>query len=85
MKKKEPGGLRALFLFVWGVLRRGRWERGLARPACVRSRILRSPKHCDAALWLRPGAAPSSPLLRKKLKAAAWLRPCVILHNAKGF
>ncbi len=38
----------------------GRWERELARPGGVRSRMLRSPKHSAGTLWLRPVAAPSS-------------------------
>ena len=48
--------LRVCYFFC----RKGRWERGLARPGCVRSRMLRIPKHPAETLWLRPVAAPSS-------------------------
>ncbi len=43
-----------------GAYMEGRREWGLARPGCVRSKMLRSTKHSAGTLWLRTVAAPSS-------------------------
>ena len=45
----------------WGErIHGGRWERRLARPVCVRSRMVRSSRHSAGTLWLWTVAAPSS-------------------------
>ncbi len=55
---------------------KGRQERGLACPGGVRSRMLRSPKHSAATLWLWTVAAPSSlPPACRKLKVPLGCAP----------
>ncbi len=75
---REEDAFGGIFSVVGRGVRGGRWERRLARPAGVRSRILRSPRHSAGTLWHRTDAAPSSPWLTPEAKGAAWLRPWLL-------
>ncbi len=58
-----------------GHWKKGRWRKGSGAGFLFRFQNVRSPKYPAFTLWLCPVAAPSPPLLRKKLKGAAGLRP----------
>ncbi len=63
-----------------------RWERGLARPGGVRSRMVRSSRHSAVTFSAASGRATlsASGCLPKAI-GAAWLRHWFLLQNAKRF
>ena len=70
-------GLRRIFRqWIGRFYREGRRERGCASPGCVRSRMIRIPKHSAGTLWLRTVAPPCPlPAVRRKLSVPLGCAP----------